>query len=286
MFRWRFALLASALVVVLCSAVFVAWQLPAQAASPGWITSCNLAKEAQVDPIASPGVIPSEHLHEFVGAKAIDENSTPDSLRAGGTTCLTAGDDSGYWIPAAYEDGAKVGFATTKHALFYYRRKGAPSGVTVRPFPDGLKLVVGNAHATSEATNPAIASGNATFKCGPGSGTETPRPPAQCASGVLVMVFILPNCWNGTDLDSPDHFSHMTYPVSGRCPATYPVVLPRIQAFWRLNVGTDPISLTLSSGDYYTAHMDFFNAWQPASLQSLVTRCINGFTDCGTDPTP
>lgn len=43
-------------------------------------------------------------------------------------------------------------------------------------------------------------------------------------SGLRLQVFF-PSCWNGKDLDSPDHKSHMAYPDgvnSGKCPPTHP----------------------------------------------------------------
>ena len=252
----------------------------ALAASPGWITTCpQSAPDHVADPIGG-----AMHVHRFVGAHELLDTSTPATMRASGTSCLTRGDSSGSWVPQVLEDGQPVATGP-KGTLFYYRRKGAPAGVQVQPVPDGLKFLVGNAHATSQADNPAIGAGHITWKCGPGSGTETPAPPAQCSSGVLVAVFILPNCGTGA-LDSADHMSHLAYPVGSSCPASHPVVFPRIQAFWRFQVGTDPINLSLASGPYYTMHMDYLNAWDQAALQSLIARCINGMVDCGTDPAP
>ena len=253
-------------------------------ADPGWITSCQFSHAAQDDPIVLPGQPGAAHLHEFVAAQTTDAFSTPDSLRAGGTTCPMSGDTSAYWVPAAYEDGLRVGFGTSKHALFYYRRKAASSGVVVAPFPDGLKLVIGNAHATSAEDNAGIASGTITFKCGPGSNPETPYPPLACTSGIMVIVFIFPNCWDGVRLDSSDHFSHMAYPAGSLCPSSHPVVVPRIQGFWRFDVGVDAIDLSLSSGGWWTVHTDFFNAWKSSHLQWLLDNCINAIQDCGTDP--
>lgn len=229
------------------------------------------------------------HLHDFIGARTTNANSTPDSLRAGGTTCAVAGDRAGYWVPAAYRNGVRMlPTATSKDALFYYRRIGAPSGTTVQTIPDGLKMVIGNANATSAAQNPAIGRGDIIFKCGPGSTQNLMQPPASCSSGVMVVSYRFPNCWDGKNLDSANHISHMAYPVSGRCPVTHPVNIPRVESFFRYPVPTSgPIgTVTFDSGPYYTAHQDFFNGWVQADLQALVTRCINGGRDCGTNPTP
>ncbi|HLB60811.1 MAG TPA: DUF1996 domain-containing protein [Patescibacteria group bacterium] len=257
----------------------------ARAASPGWIVSCNYSHSLNDDPIVFPGIPGLSHLHDFVGATTTDAFSTPESLRAGGTTCAIPSDFSAYWVPALYEDGVVVlPTGTTKHALFYYRRKGAPKGTIVQPFPDGLKMIIGNAHAASPEENPQLGT-DIIFKCGPGSGTDLPYPPAQCSSGIMAMSLRFPNCWDGVNLDSPDHRSHMAYPENNRCPASHPVVLPRLESFFRYPIGTDPIGeITLASGPYYTAHQDFFNAWDPAGLQTLVTECINAEKDCGKNP--
>ena len=102
--------------------------------------------------------------------------------------------------------------------------------------------------------------------------------------GLLVISVRFPNCWDGFRLDSSDHSSHMAYPVKGRCPDSHPVNLPRLESFFRYDVGTDPIDITLSSGPYYTMHQDFFAAWDPFTLQSLLDRCINALVDCGKNP--
>jgi uncharacterized protein DUF1996 len=257
----------------------------ALAGSTGWIVSCNYSHSLSDDPIVFPGQPGASHLHDFVGATTTDRSSTATSLQTGGTTCAVSADKSAYWVPALYKNGTRVlPKATSKNALFYYRRKGAPSGTMVQPFPRGLKMIIGNAKATSPQENPQLGT-DIIFKCGPGSGTDLPAPPKQCASGILVLSLRFPNCWDGVHLDSADHKSHMAYPSSGRCPKTHPVVLPRLESFFRYNVGTAPLgTITLASGPYYTAHQDFFNAWDPAALQMLVTKCLNAETDCGTNP--
>lgn len=46
-------------------------------------------------------------------------------------------------------------------------------------------------------------------------------PPVNCPNGLRGEIRF-PSCWNGVDLDSKDHISHMAYPInneSGPCPA-------------------------------------------------------------------
>lgn len=256
----------------------------AQAAAPGWITSCNYSHSSSDDPIVFPNQPGATHLHDFIGAKTANASSTVASLRAGGTNCTMPDDSSAYWTPALYMNGARVlPKATSKHALFYYRRQ---PDVTMTSIPDGLKMLVGDGHATSPSDNEGIASGRIYFKCGPGSGTHLQAPPSQCSSGVMVISFMFPQCWDGVNLDSPDHKSHMAYPSGNKCSATHPVAIPRIESFVRYLVGTGPIgTVTLSSGPYYTAHQDFWNGWDPPALNWLLDNCINAGKDCGKNPT-
>lgn len=266
--------------------VVVLTSLEAEAANPGWITSCNYSQSSSDDPIVFPGQAGAAHLHDFIGARTTDAFSSVLSLRSGLTNCAMPGDTSGYWVPALYKNGTRVlPKATSKNALLYYRRAGVKDGVVVPTIPDGLKIIVGNGHAESPAENEGIAKGRIIFKCGPGSGTDLPAPPAQCDSGIMVVSYKFPNCWDGARLDSPDHKSHMAYPSGSSCPATHPVAIPRLEAFVRYLVGVQPIgTVTMSSGPYYTAHMDFWNAWRPATLGWLVANCINAGKDCGKNP--
>ena len=260
---------------------------PVQAASEtaGWILFCNYSHSLRDDPIVFPNQPGAAHLHDFVGAQSTNAFSTFDSLRAGGTACILPGDTSSYWVPALYENGVRVlPTGQQANALLYYRRVGAPEGTIVQPFPPGLKILIGNAHAMSPQENPGLGT-TIHFACGFGTGNAFAFPPTECDTGIMVVSFAFPNCWDGENLDSPDHISHMSYPVMGRCPASHPVTLPRLKAFFRYEVGTGPIgTITLDSGPHYTAHMDFFNAWDPTALQRLVTNCINAGIDCDKNP--
>ena len=246
-----------------------------QAAAPGWITSCAFSHSNNDDPIVYPGQPGQAHLHDFTGARTTDAFSTFSSLLAGGTSCAMPDDKSAYWVPRMYIHNGAVSLpprgSGAKNALFYYRKKGTSGAVT--PFPPGLKIIVGNANAQSPAQNTDLAAGRIIFKCGPGSGTDLPAPPGQCGSGLMVVSLTFPNCWNGRDLDSPDHKSHMKYPP---CGSTHPIVLP-------LGV----VEFAGEDGErhpYYTVHQDLFQAWDPIGLKFFIDTCMNQNRDCGTNP--
>ena len=49
----------------------------------------------------------------------------------------------------------------------------------------------------------------------------SPAPP-NCGGGTVLQIRF-PDCWDGRNLDSADHKSHMAYTVGGGCPSNYPV---------------------------------------------------------------
>jgi len=60
-----------------------------------------------------------------------------------------------------------------------------------------------------------------------------PFPPKPCPGGIRFTV-IFPSCWDGKNVDSPDHKSHVAYaPGNGalagdKCPSTHPVRIPQV----------------------------------------------------------
>jgi hypothetical protein len=46
-------------------------------------------------------------------------------------------------------------------------------------------------------------------------------------------------------------------------------------------LGRDPAKVSLSSGNAYNSHADFYNAWNQANLKALVAQCINTARNCG-----
>ena len=256
------------------------------AANPGWITSCNYSHSLSDDPIVYPGLTGAAHLRDFFGSKTANAFTDSINIHTGDTTCLMRNDKSVYWVPALFKNNERIlPVGTNKNILIYYRKAGVKSNTVLSTIPDGLKMIVGNSHAKSLMENGSILGGRINFKCGPGSGEDLSYPPAKCASGIMVVSYTFPNCWDGINLDSANHQSHMAYPLKGNCPSTHPVAIPQIQTYIRYPVGTGPIgNITLSSGPFFTAHMDFFNGWDSEALKSLITKCINGGQDCGKNP--
>jgi hypothetical protein len=252
--------------------------------------TCKYNGSAQVDPIVSPGINPSAHLHDFFGAKGVTENSTPDTLRGGPTSCVLSKDTAGYWVPAAYRSDTGARVLPVKQFEYYF---GTP-GIKTEPLPAGLEMVAGNSHALSPAD---VVPNSIAFSCGNGgsAGNRSPtrQAPYDCATdpnvvssqGVTAIVFF-PWCWDG--VTGPPWNVVYGDPKTGACPASNPHQLPQLQEHEHFGNGAnDPKRfdrgdlLTFSSGPWYTFHADYMQAWNQDKMVSLTNGCTAIFKDCG-----
>jgi Domain of unknown function (DUF1996) len=243
----------------------------AQLRGVNFVSSCTFSHRAPDDPIVFFGLPGASHDHSFVGNTGTNAASTLDTLLAAATTCRRPGDTAAYWMPTLYVDGQPV---TPDHAQIYYRRSTRRH---VEAFPPGFRMIAGDAKATSPQAR------RITFwNCGvagdvPPSSTVPTCPDTRASELRLHVTF--PSCWDGKNLDSVSHQSHVAYPVAGRCPARFAHALPQISLIYRYPV-TGAGSVTLASGGQFSAHADFFNAWRQSDLQSLVDGCLNALRHC------
>ena len=169
---------------------------------------------------------------------------------------------------------------------------------SIKPFPTGLRVVT---------DRDAGVVGWACIGGGPDApdqaGTVEQETPPDCEGEAhLVQRIHFPDCWDGHNLDSADHRSHMAYAstvtsaggasggasaggasAGGRraCPATHPVPVPHLRLGVHYPDGVGGADVTLSSGGPETSHADFFNAWDPTAQARLVTQCLNAARKCG-----
>jgi len=236
-----------------------------------FVSVCRYSHTSQDDPIVFPGQPGATHHHDFFANVSTDARSTYDSLRAADSLCRIDGDTAAYWTPSLYDSGKRI---EPTFVRVYYT-PGGKNHLTIRPFPAGLKVVAKeqNVHATWACVGPG--------RVGRGM-DQVP----MCPSGTqLVLRNRFPDCWNGKDLDSADHTSHMAFSVRGTCPASHPVPVPAISV--NVHYPTDGGDVVLGMPDMPVApHADFFNAWDQATLERLVRICLNAGVHCeGRPPT-
>lgn len=288
-------LIAAAALAAAGAAIFSApseaAQQPADHGKGTWSVVCPFQHRSPDDPIVFPAQPGASHLHDFIGNPTTSAHSTRQRLRrAGDSTCTRFPDRSAYWVPSllAGSSADRVVPLRPIAAKIYYRA-ARRNPQTIRPFPRGLRMVVGS----SRAQAPQEGGGIGWFCKGRGGTGDpnvvSPAPPICEPGERLRSVIAFPDCSDGRT-DSHDHMSHMAFATRQpgdrwrKCPSSHPLPVP----FTALTViyPTSPGIFSLSSGSEYSLHADFFEAWRRKSLKRLIDRCIVADYTCSTRGTP
>ena len=157
-----------------------------------FIENCRFSHQAPDDPIVFPGKPGASHQHTFVGNRTTNAFSNFGSLRSGATTCMRADDTAAYWVPTLYQ--GTTGRCFPQGATIYYRRGTLAE---VSPFPNNLRMIAGDAAATSPQGM------RVTFwSCGVVSGADRSATVPTCPDtrGSFLRLHIrFPECWDGTE---------------------------------------------------------------------------------------
>ena len=185
--------------------------------------------------------------------------------RRGETTCANRADTSAYWVPTLYVAGRAV----EPMALIadYSRQTSRP----LEPFPVGLMMIAGDAHARREQSN-EVTSWSCAVPRAERSST-IPRCPGTRRGGLRLHVSF-PDCWDGTRLDSADYYEPHDVLVARCLPALAPVAVPALSLVVHYPV-SGRRSAELASGGQFSGHADFVNAWNQDALASRVKRYLN-----------
>ncbi len=259
-------------------------------------TLCVPSHMSNNDPVVFPNQEGAAHHHTFFGNTSIDHASDLNNLPNVGNSSCSGGtaNRSAYWIPSMINTNTgkpiePIGFQA------YYKTQNSNEVVAI---PAGLRMIGDASLDPNNLFKPTFSAA-----CLDANDdvtqlkTNTTDGFPVCAIGETLRVFFdFPQCWDGVNLDSADHKSHMAHPESydgpdfdtPHCPLTHPVHLPVITynvlyevdadlAFWRLSsdVNGEPAGSSM--------HGDWVNGWDATVMQTFVDSCLVDSNDCHTD---
>ncbi|KAK3381833.1 hypothetical protein B0H63DRAFT_435353 [Podospora didyma] len=258
-----------------------------------WVLGC--AKPIVVeraDPIMEPGR-PSNHLHSVMGGDAFDfDLDYAQTQTSNCTTCGITMDLSNYWVPTVYyhaENGSFIDVEQVGGINVYYQERmdwqEYCANMTLQPFPKDFRMIAGN-FTLRKYDYRKIEQRAIEFICLPANGEQGLPPfhgfPNRTCGGGLQIRIRFPSCWDGVNVDSVDHKSHVAYPSgidNGECPETHPVRIPsllyentwNVMAFDHLRKpGDQPFVLSQGDPTGCGYHGDFLNGWDIDLLERAI----------------
>ena len=282
---------------------------------------CGAGQLSYDDPIVYPGQPGKSHLHQFYGNLGANANSTYESLRSSGnSTCgdpnnAAAVNRSGYWMPAMLDGAGHV--VKPEYVAIYYKRQPANSaectpgnavfiGICVG-IPTGIRFItgynmlagnMGDAHpfyycqdgdngSTGKAVSSALQN-------------DMPSVIPLCPVGARLTLNIAgQDCWDGKNLDTADHRSHVahggyvwdatTNQSHYRCDQAHPYHIPQmtLMAFYAVDANFEAGRWHLSSDEMVpgavagtTFHADYWEAWSPGVRETWEQYCLDGHLQC------
>lgn len=251
-------------------------------------TVCDYSHMAYDDPIVFPGQPGRSHLHAFFGNTLLTGNSTNESINGSGNSTCRGGiaNRSGYWVPSVIDMRTKAAIKPRIVNVYYKRGYLVSLNQAIAAPPPGLRMIAGDPmNKTGPREHWARAWDHHCESRGMPGTAEIPT----CKVGdELIMTIVFPQCWDGKNLDAPDHRSHMAY-ADGVCPKSHPVAIAEItfNVHYPVRSGDDTSQWRLASDVYdgpagYSMHGDWWNGWDPAVAEQWTEGCVRRNRDCGS----
>ncbi len=254
--------------------------------------TCGLSHMNNDDPMVYPGQLNATHHHSYYGNTNVKFDTDLNALSTTGNSTCAGGimNRSAYWHPTLIDISSNAPVLPDgNEAGFYYKTGYNVANSAIKPPPKGLRILVGNPRATTAeqvhgvkyvCMNPVTQNSD---------GMPWQRAIPNCKVGHWLQVTaVFPQCWDGKNLDSPNHQDHMAFPASG-CPVSHPVAIPEITLNMRYTIKTENQAQKwrLASDNYafnganagYSGHADWVNGWDEAIMAGIVRNCLNASKD-------
>jgi hypothetical protein len=251
---------------------------------------CHYSHMNYDDAIIYPNQPGAAHMHTYFGNVLANAASTGASLRAAGNSTCDGGtaNRSAYWVPSIIDGNGNA--VIPDYNMIYYKSgyQGLSPQQITQVFPIGLKMLAGDMKATApQGVEPWERNINWSCSTQGWQGRQASIP--ECPAGQEILAEVqFPQCWDGKNLDSPDHRSHVAYGKWGiGCPATHPVGLPSISYNIHYKVPAGGTSAWRLSSDMYSGgpggysmHADIITAWDPKIANAWTKNCVRQNADC------